>query len=396
MISQGTLKEVDSMPGPYSFQITTQVIYGEHSASHIGEIAGGLGVNRAQIVTDQGVAKSGVLNRILTPLKEAGVATVVFDEVESNPTVQTVEKAAEQFKSGSCNAVIAVGGGSPLDVGKSVGVLATNPGTASDYLGVDKVKNPGAPVIGVPTTAGTAAEITDVAVLSDYEKKIKTGVRSTYVAPRVALLDPLLTISLPSSPTRDSGLDALTHAIEAYVSVNAWHATDAVALKSIELVGRYLRTAVHNGKNIEARDGMLTASLLAGLAFHNTKLCLVHAITAPLGGAYNLPHGASNAIVLPHAMRFMLPGAVPKYVDIAIALGEQVEGLSERAAAEKAIEAVEQLSRDVGLPAGLSVYGVEEESLPGLSETIEGLYMVPLSPRVAKAAEILEICRAAL
>jgi alcohol dehydrogenase class IV len=277
-----------------------------------------------------------------------------------------------------------------------VGVLATNPGTVSDYLGMDKVKNPSVPVIGVPTTAGTAAEITDVAVLSDHEKKIKMGLRSAYVAPRVALLDPLLTISLPPGPTRDSGLDALTHAIEAYIGVNAWHATDAVALKSIELVGRYLRTAVHNGKDIEAREGMLTASLLAGLAFHNTRLCLVHAITGPLGGAYNLPHGASNAIVLPHAMRFMLPGAVAKYVDIAIALGEPVEDLSERAAAEKAIEAVEQLSWDVGVPEGLSVYGVKEEDLPALSETIEGLFTIPLAPRVAQAADILEICRAAL
>ncbi len=384
------------MSGPYYFQITTQIIYGQHSASRIAEIAGNLGMNKAQIVTDEGVAKSGALDRILTFLKDKGISTVIFDEVEPNPTVQSVDRAAEQFKNEGCDGVIALGGGSPLDAGKSVGVLATNPGTTSDYLGMDKVKNPCAPVIAVPTTAGTAAEITDVAVLSDHEKKIKMGLRSAYVAPRVALLDPLLTVSLPPGPTRDSGLDALTHAIEAYVGVNAWHATDAVALKSIELVGCYLRTAVHNGKDIEARDGMLTASLLAGMAFHNTKLCLVHAITAPLGGAYNLPHGASNAIVLPHAMRFMLPGAVPKYVDIAIALGEQVEGLSERAAAEKAIQAVEQLSQDVGLPEGLSVYGVKEEDLPALSETIEGLYMIPLAPRVAKAADILEICRTAL
>ena len=307
-----------------------------------------------------------------------------------------MEKAFGQFKSEGCDGVIGLGGGSPLDVGKSVAMLATNPGTASDYLGMDKVKKPSAPMIGVPTTAGTAAEITDVAVLSDHEKKIKMGVRSAYVAPRVALLDPLLTISLPHGPTRDSGLDALTHAIEAYIGVNAWRATDAVALKSIELVGRYLRTAVHNGEDIEARDGMLTASLLAGLAFHNTKLCLVHAITTPLGGAYNLPHGASNAVVLPHAMRFMLPGAVSKYVDIAKALGEQTQGLSERAAAEKAVGAVGQLSRDVGLPEGLSFYGVQEEDLPALAKTMEGLYMVPLSPRVANAAEILEICKAAL
>jgi alcohol dehydrogenase len=277
-----------------------------------------------------------------------------------------------------------------------VGVLATNPGPAADYLGMDKVKNPAAPVIGVPTTAGTAAEITDVAVLSDHKKKIKVGLRSPQVAPSVALLDPLLTTSLPPEPTRDSGLDALTHAIEALIGVNSWPATDALALKAIELVGRYLRPAVHNGKNLEARDGMLTASLLAGMAFHNTKLCLVHAITGPLGGVYDLPHGASNAIVLPHAMRFMLPGAVSKYVDIAVALGEPVEGLSDREAAELAIEAVEQLSEDVDLPEGLSGYGVKDEDLPAIAETIEGSYMVPLSPRLAKAADILEICRAAL
>jgi len=384
------------MSSPYYFRITTQIIYGRHSAGRIGEIAGELGVTKAQIVTDEGVAGSGVLDRIMAPLKDAGVATVLFDEVEVNPTVQTVDRAAGQYASQGCDGVIAVGGGSPLDVGKSVGVLATNPGTASDYLGMDRVKIPCAPVIGVPTTAGTAAEITDVAVLSDHEKKIKVGLRSAHVAPRVALLDPLLTLSLPPGPTRDSGLDALTHAVEAYVSVNAWRASDALALKSIELVGRYLRGAVHNGQDIEARDGMLTASLLAGMAFHNTKLCLVHAITGPLGGAYNLPHGASNAIVLPHAMRFLLPGAVSKYVDIAIALGEPVEGLSEREAAELAVDAVEQLSEDVGLPEGLSVYGVKDEDLPALSETIEGSYMTPLSPRVPEAADILEICRAAL
>lgn len=384
------------MTSPYYFQITTQIIYGTHSASRIGEIARGLGIKKAQVVTDIGVAKSGVLDKILTPLKETEIDAVVFDAVEANPTIQTADKAAEQFASEGCDGVIAVGGGSPLDAGKVVGVLATNPGTASDYLGIDKVKNPGAPVIGVPTTAGTAAEITDVAVLSDHEKKIKLGLRSPQVAPRVALLDPLLTVSLPPGPTRDSGLDALTHAIEAYISVNAWRASDAVALKAIELVGRYLRTAVHNGQELEARDGMLTASLMAGMAFHNTKLCLVHAITGPLGGVYDLPHGASNAIVLPHAMRFMLPGAVSRYVDIAMALGERIEGLSERAAAEKAIEAVEQLSQDVGLPEGLAVYGVKEEDLPALSETIEGNFMVPLSPRVARATDILEICQAAL
>lgn len=384
------------MPELFYFQIPTRIIYGLGSASRIGEVAAKLGLRRAQIITDRGVAESGTLDKPLASLSEAGIATVVFDQVESNPTVQTVDRAAMQFAEQGCDGVIAIGGGSSLDAGKAAAVLATNPGSAADYLGADKVKNPAAPVICVPTTAGTAAEVTDVAVLSDPTKKIKAGLRSAAVAPRIALLDPLLTLSLPPGPTRDSGLDALTHAVESFLSVNAWSASEPLALRAIELVGRHLRTAVYNGREVAARDGMLAASLLAGMAFHNTKLCLVHAITGPLGGAYNLPHGASNAIVLPHAMRFMLPGAVSKYVDIAAALGERVTGLSQRAAAELAIAAVEQLSQDVGLPKGLSVFGVKEKDLPTLAETIAGSFMVPLSPRLARASDILDICRAAL
>ena len=384
------------MINPYEFRITTQIIYGRNSTERIGEIARGLNVKKVQIVTDAGVANSGVLDRVLPLVKDAGITTVVFDEVEFNPTVRTVEKAFKQFSGESCDGVIAVGGGSPIDAGKSVGVLATNPGSISDYLGIGKVKHPAAPVICVPTTAGTAAEITDVAVLSDHEKKVKLGLRSPQVAPAVALLDPLLTLSLPPGPTRDSGLDALTHATESYLCVNAWNPTEALTLRAIELIGRHLRTAVYNGNDLEARDGMLTASLLAGMGFHNTKLCLVHAITGPLGGVYNLPHGASNAIVLPKVMRFLLPGAVSKYVDIAVALGEEVDGLSDRDAAEKAVKGVEQLSRDVGLPDGLSTYGVREEDLAPIAETIAGSFMVPLSPRRAKADDILKICKASL
>jgi len=384
------------MPSPYYFQLPTQIIYGRYCANQIGKVAGNLGLKKVMIVTDPGVAKSGVLDQILPYLKEAGINAITFDEVEPNPTVQSVDKAAALYAKEGCEGVIAVGGGSPLDAGKAVGVLATNPGSASDYLGNDKVKIPCAPVIGVPTTAGTSAEITDVAVLSDRTKKAKIGVRSAYVSPRIAHQSPALTLGLPPAPTRDSGLDTLTHAVESYLNINSWETSGALSLKAIELVGQHLRTAVHNGKDIEARDGMLMASLLAGIAFHNTKLCLVHAITGPMGGFYNAPHGAINAIILPHAMRFMLPGAVSKYVDIAVALGESVEGLSEREAAEKAVSAIEQLSRDVGLPKGLSVYGVKADDLPALAETIAASFMVSLSPRVAKKEDILEVCKASL
>ena len=385
------------MPSPFYFQIPTQIVYGKDSTSQIGEIAVKLGIKKGQIVTDKGVVKSGVMAKVTASLADAGVDYSVFDEVEPNPTIRTVDRAAEQYAKEGCNGVIALGGGSPLDAGKAVGVLATNPGSAVNYLGVDKAKNPSAPVIAIPTTAGTAAEITDVAVLSDPEKKAKIGMRSASVAPRYAILDPVLTIDLPPIPTRDSGLDALTHAVEAYISINSWAASDALALRAIELIGKYLRRAVHNGKDLEARDGMLTASLLAGMAFHNTKLCLVHAITGPLGGAYNLPHGAINAIILPYAMDFMLPGAIDKYVEIAAALGEDVSCLSKREAAEKAVKAVHQLSADVFLPSGLSFFGdIKEEDLPPMANTIAGSFMVPLSPRVANAREILAVIKAAL
>lgn len=385
------------MPSPFYFQIPTQIVYGKESANQVGEIAAKMGVRKVQIVTDIGVVKSGVLEKITAPLHAAGVDFVVFDDVEPNPSIATVDKAAAQHILEGCSGVIALGGGSPLDAGKAVGVLAKNPGSAGDYLGVDKAKIASAPVIAIPTTAGTAAEITDVAVLSDPEKKVKAGLRSAFVAPRYAILDPLLTIGLPACPTRDSGLDALTHAIEAYISVNAWAASDAIALKAIGLIGKYLRRAVHNGKDLEARDGMLTASLLAGMAFHNTKLCLVHAITGPLGGRYNLPHGAINAMILPHAMEFMLPGSVDRYVEIAVSLGENVSGLSKRAAADRAIQAVRQLSEDVQLPPKLSSFGVvKEEDLPSLASAISGSFMVPLSPRVANVQEILAVLQAAL
>lgn len=384
------------MSTPYTFQIPTQIIYGRDSIQQLGDVARKLNISKVQVITDPGVAGSGVLDQVNSQLKQAGIPFAVFDEVEVNPTVQTADKAALQYKAESCDGVIALGGGSPLDAGKAVGVLATNPGVATDYLGIDKVKIPSAPVIAIPTTAGTAAEITDVTVLLDPARRAKVGLRSAYVAPRVALLDPVLTLGLPPVPTRDSGLDALTHAIESFICVNAWAASDALVLRAMDLIGRYLRRAVYNGKDIEARDGMLTASLLAGMAFHNTKLTLVHAITGPLGGAFNLPHGAINAIILPHAMEFMLPGAVDKYAQIAVALGEPVDGLSKRAAAEKAVTAVKQLSKDVGLPEGLSYYGVSEEDIFPLVNTIAGSFMVPLAPRVANADEVLAICRSSL
>ena len=384
------------MAGKNEFQVTTQIIYGRESARRIGEVANRLGLKKVQVITDAGLVKSGVTEKILQFLKVGQIQTILFDGVEYNPTVPVTDAAKRQFADEKCDGVVAVGGGSPMDAGKAVGILATNPGSAAEYLGIGKVKNPGVPVICLPTTSGTSAEITDVAVLSEPEKKTKLGLRSPYVAPTVAILDPLLTLTLPPAPTRESGLDALAHAIESYICLNAWPPTEALTLRGIELIGCHLRTATHRGSDYEARHGMMMGSLLAGMGLHTTWVNLVHAITGPLGGFYNLPHGAANAIVLPHAMRFLLPGAVSKFANIARALGGRVDHLPERQAAEKAVEEVEQLSRDVGMPKGLSVYGVKETDLPKLSEAIAGSILLPLAPRMATAKDILEICKDSL
>lgn len=384
------------MKAPIEFRLTTKIICNPGSASAIGTVSKSLNMSKVLLVTDRGVSGSGVLDSVLPFLENDGIQHVIFEDIDPNPTIQSVDNAVEIFKKENCDGVIAIGGGSPIDAGKCIGALVNNPGSAFEYLGVDLLKNDAVPCICVPTTAGTGAEITDVAMLSDLEKKLKMGIRANQIAPAVALLDPELTLSLPAGPTRDSGLDALTHAIESYISVNSWQATDALTIKAIELIGDNLRSAVHYGKDSKSRENMLYASLIAGMGFHNTKLCLVHAITAPLGGMYNVPHGGSNAIVLPHAMKFLLPGALEKFAQIAIALGENIEGLSLREAAEKAVSAVEKLSEDVGLPDGLSVYGVEESSLPELAKTIAGNFMVPLSPRVADKEDILKILKESL
>ncbi len=380
----------------FEYLLTTKIIYGRDSSSRIGDIANQLGLKKVQVISDPGVVKSGIVEKILQPLKKNGIETALFDKIDYNPTVQMADDAKKQFVDERCDGVAAVGGGSPMDVGKTVGILVKNPGSASEYLGVGKVKKPGVPVICIPTTAGTSAEITDAAVLTQPEKKAKLAIRSPQVAPTVALLDPLLTLTLPPGPTRESGIDALAHAVESYIGVKAWAPTEAISLRAIELIGRHLRTAVHNGGDFEARDGMLKGSLLAGMGFHVTWTCLVHAITGPLGGFYNMPHGVANGIVLPHAMNFLLPGAVSKFANIAKALGENIDLLTERQAAEKAVEAVNRISRDIALAKGLSVYGVKEEDLPRLSEIIAGSPLVHLSPRIASAKDILDICKASL
>lgn len=292
--------------------------------------------------------------------------------------------------------IIAVGGGSPIDCAKGIGLVITNGGSIKDYEGLDKSENPMPPFIAVNTTAGTASEMTRFTIITDTDRHVKMAIVDWHVTPNVAINDPELMISMPVALTAATGMDALTHAIEAYVSTIATPVTDSAAIKAIELIGKYLRPAVANGKNLEARDKMAYAEFLAGMAFNNASLGFVHAMAHQLGGFYDLPHGVCNAILLPHVERFNMIACPERFVDIAIALGENVKGLSTMEAADVALEAIQRLSQDIGIPSGLKELGVKEEDLPILAENAMKDACGLTNPRKATKEDIIQIFKNAM
>jgi len=351
-----------------TFLSPTKIIIGEGSASEIGKEARALGGRKVLIVTDQGVVRSGILDSVLESLRKEKLKTKVFDEVEPEPPARIVDKCAEVVRKEKFNLVIGVGGGSSLDVAKGVSILATNKGVVLDYVGVDTVPKPGLPKILVPTTAGTGSEVTRVFVITDEQENTKKVVYTNFNIANVAILDPLLTLSLPQSVTADTGVDALVHAIEAYVSVNSTPFSDMLALHAISLISENLPKAYAKGSDLEARYNMLLAATVAGLAFTSGGLGAVHGLAYVLGTEYHMSHGRSNAIMLPHVMRYNLIGNYRKYANIAEAMGEVVEGLSIAEQAELSVEAVKKLLTAVGISYKLSDYGIPRSDLPKLVE----------------------------
>jgi alcohol dehydrogenase len=318
------------------------------------------------IVTDPGLVKAGIADQVMKLLD--GRRVDLFTEVEPDPSIETVVACAGLVRSKGYDLVIGLGGGSALDVAKCASALATNEQDVAQYLGIDKIDRPGVPKILIPTTAGTGSEVTNVAVLSLKADKTKKGIVSRHLLADTAILDPEVTFGLPPAVTASTGMDALTHAIEAYVSRFAQPLTDDFALKAISMISGSLRTAVYNGKNYQARETMLTASLYAGLAFGSAATGMVHGLAMPLGGQFNIPHGIANSVLLPHVMRWNLVSSLSRYRDIAIAMGEPVENLSLRDGAERAVLAVESLSRDIGIPAYLNDLDIPRSAIEALAE----------------------------
>jgi alcohol dehydrogenase len=345
-----------------------KIVFGTGTASGIGAEVKNLGASKVFIVTDPGVTKAGLLKPVISSLEEAQLAHVIYDKVEAEPPIRLVDEGVSRFRSEGCDLVLGVGGGSSLDVAKGVSIVAGNGGRLLDFAGMDLVKKPGAPKILMPTTAGTGAEITRVLVVTDEAENTKKVVYSFYCLPELAIVDPLLTYSMPPSVTADTGMDALVHAVETFVSVHATPFSDILAEKAIALIGRYLPIAWSKGSNQEARYHMSLAATLSGLAFASGGLGAVHGLSYVLGTRYHMPHGRSNAIMLPHVMKYNLPGAPDKYAAIAALLGRSTPSCDVNQAAALSASAVEDLLKTLQISCRLRDYGISEKELPFLVE----------------------------
>jgi alcohol dehydrogenase len=355
-----------------------------------------LGCKKALLVTDEMLVKVGLAKKLTDVLDASDVAYVVFDGVQPNPTCANVKAGLAMLQDSNCDVVVALGGGSPQDCAKAVSILATNGGDIRDYEGVFKSAKKGLPVVAINTTAGTASEVTINYVITDEDRHVKMVMVDKNCLASIAVNDPELMVAKPAALTAATGMDALTHAVEAYLTQGAYRLTDALAFESIRLISESLRDAVKNGEDLEARTKMAYGSFVAGMAFSNCGLGVVHSLAHQLGGVYNLPHGVCNAVLLPHVMRFNLPVCAEKMAKIADALGTDTSGMNEQEAAGAAITAVEKLSADVGIPAGLKELGVEEEKIAEMAELALVDPCAPGNPREMSLEDAIAIYKAAL
>ncbi|MEW9989342.1 iron-containing alcohol dehydrogenase [Clostridium butyricum] len=381
----------------YDYLVASVNFMGANSVSVVGERCKILGGKKALIVTDKFLKdmEGGAVELTVKYLKEAGLDVVYYDGVEPNPKDVNVIEGLKIFKEENCDMIVTVGGGSSHDCGKGIGIAATHEGNLYDYAGIETLVNPLPPIVAVNTTAGTASELTRHCVLTNTKKKIKFVIVSWRNLPLVSINDPMLMVKKPAGLTAATGMDALTHAIEAYVSKDANPVTDTSAIQAIKLISQNLRQAVALGENLEARENMAYASLLAGMAFNNANLGYVHAMAHQLGGLYDMAHGVANAMLLPHVERYNMISNPKKFADIAEFMGENISGLSVMEAAEKAINAMFRLSEDVGIPKSLKEMGVKQEDFDHMAELalLDGNAFS--NPRKGNAKDIINIFKAA-
>ena len=384
------------MNNTFKFFMPNVSVMGPGCLADAGKDISKLGFKKALIVTDKILAEIKLVDKLTEVLENENIEYVVYDKTQPNPTVKNVRDGLDLIKENNCDFIVSFGGGSSHDCAKGIALVAANGGCIEDYEGVDRSEKPQLPLVAVNTTAGTASEMTRFCIITDEERLIKMAIVDKNTTPIMAVNDPLLMMAMPRSLTAATGMDALTHAIEAYVSTIATPITDACALKTVELVSKYLRKAVENGQDQEAREMMAYAEFLGGMAFNNASLGYVHAMAHQLGGFYNLPHGVCNAILLPHVQRYNANVVPERLKDIAKTMGVDVENLSNEEAAQKAIEAIKELSNDVGIPSGLEQLGLKEDDIQILSENALKDACGFTNPQQATLEEIMDIFRGAM
>ena len=357
-----------------------------------------LGLNKAFVATDKDLLKFGVADKVLKVLEGANIPYVVFSDIKPNPTVSNVNAGVKAFAESGADFILAIGGGSSIDTSKAIGIITNNPEFADvvSLEGVAPTKKKSVPIIALPTTAGTAAEVTINYVITDEENEKKMVCVDPNDIPAIAIVDAELMYTLPKSLTASTGLDALTHAIEGLITKGAWEMSDMFEIKAIEMIARYLETAVNEPNNAEARNGMAVAQYIAGMAFSNVGLGVVHGMAHPLGAIFDIPHGVANALLLPTIMEFNAPAALDKYVDIAKAMNVYKDGMTKEEAAAAACDAVRQLSIRVGIPQHLTEIGIKEEDLPKLAKSAFADVCTPGNPREVTEEIILDLYKKVL
>ncbi len=377
----------------FQFKTPQLIVTGVGAVKEVGPLVKGIG-KKALLVTDDNLEKIGLLEEIKKSLENSGISYALYNQVNTEPTIEHVEEGLKNFKEKQADFLIAVGGGSPIDAAKAISVLFSNAGKISDYMGANKIPQPGPPLIAIPTTAGTGSEVTQFTIITDTSRDVKMLIASPYLIPRIALVDPLLTIQMPPKITAATGLDALTHAIEAYVSIKAQPLSDTLALDAIKLIANNLRPAWANGDNLEARSNMMIGALEAGMAFSNSSVALVHGMARPIGAYFHIAHGISNAVLLPTVMEFSIPGNPKRYADIAKALGENIVGLSTLDAAYLAAQSIKRLNADLKIPS-LRDLGVDEKKFNDVVTQMAADALASGSPgnnpRKATQEEIIEL-----
>ena len=378
------------------FFIPSVSLFGPGCVKEVGSKAKDLGAKKALIVTDQGLNKAGVPDIIIKHLSEKGIDSYVFAGAEPNPTDKNVHDGVTAYQDNGCDFIISLGGGSSHDCAKGIGLVTAGGGHIRDYEGIDKSKVPMTPLIAINTTAGTASEMTRFCIITNTDTHVKMAIVDWRCTPLIAIDDPRLMTSKPASLTAATGMDALTHAVEAYVSTAANPITDACAEKAIRMIQQWLRQAVANGENIEAREAMSYAQYLAGMAFNNASLGYVHAMAHQLGGFYNLPHGVCNAILLPHVCEFNLISTPERYADIAEFMGIDIKGMTREEAGKAGINAIRELSQSIGIPKGLTELGVKQEDLAIMATYAQNDACMLTNPRKANHEQVVAIFAAAM